>query len=701
MRLMKKALISIPLLGMLLSGCAGGKIASEYDPINKDGINTEPGNFDFDGNFVKPEITIDGEDNDEAWAGPNVSETLSFQNEQNTITVKLLRGERSLFFFFRVTDKYICAKGNNNGDDVSHSDSVEIYIDSLNDGGTAPQTDDYQINLGVHDKTRILVGSGTVWSNWNGLCQYETKINGTLNDNSDIDEGYAVEGMIPWNQIGCTKDSIFGVAFGNVDKKTDDAQEETTWNGLTFDGILVEPQTPNNYITYAGNTFKSRGIIVNDITVKGVVVDNNDQPIQGAEVKVGEKVYTTDAEGEYVIKGYNPAEPLALEVSYTGFITHKYTVHTADMMLANGIFYYNVKLLPGTGDDVVEPNYVFIGETTRKLIHSLQLYSSRHDRMGLSLKVTIDDTKFDKYQQYEFYIDTGSSTRTLTDDNSWCIAIVEDKISFVSSDPKMTVKKHPTNAVELQNYGNYYEMYIPYALLGIDKDATVGFSFGTWDTLIKDWDPMNRDGIFALVEDPSLYIRQTADGTIIEDQTGWAEYYDYANDTNPYVDLGKFSGKSVSYVTFSTITAKVNHTDSQYVYIQFTTNQSEWRREEIIELFIDSGSSSRTKRDGESYILTISTAHGKIQQFHSYSKPEETQLNRDEVTILMDQKHMLVKIPYTTLSPSLVRSTLLGFTFGVFNNVAGDWDGYAYNNVYIDPEKPNLYVRVDENNSLE
>ena len=168
MRLMKKALFVVPLLSLLLGGCSG-KVASGYDPLNKDNIDTEPGNFDFDGNFVAPEISIDGEDTDAAWSGENVSETLQFTNQTNSVTVKLLRGEHSLFFFFRVTDKYICAKGNDNGEDVAHSDSVELYIDSLNDGGTMPQTDDYQINLGVHDKTRILVGSGTSWSNWNGL----------------------------------------------------------------------------------------------------------------------------------------------------------------------------------------------------------------------------------------------------------------------------------------------------------------------------------------------------------------------------------------------------------------------------------------------------------------------------------------------------------------------------------------------------
>ncbi len=699
MRPMKKLLFAVPLLSLLLTGC-NNKVASGYDSINKDGIETEPGNFDFDGNFVVPEIIIDGNDNDEAWSGEHVSEILQFNNDTNKVTVKLLRGEHALFFFYKVTDKYICSKGNDNGNDVSASDSVEIYIDSLNNGGTAPQTDDYQINLGVHDKTRILVGSGTSWSNWNGLCQYEVKITGTLNDNSDIDVGYNVEGMIPWNQIGCDKNSSFGVAFGNVDKKTNESAEEVSWAGLTFGGILIEPQTPNNYITYSGNSFSARGIHFDKISVSGTITNENDQPVNNATILAGEGTYHTNMSGQYTISGVDPLEALPIQVSYDGYKTHKYTIHSADMIIANGNYQYDVQLIPGSGDDEATPNYVYIGETTKKLIHALTLEVSRHDKYGLSMKLTIDDTKFDKFQQYELYIDTGAKTRTVTDAKTWCIALLEDNVSFITNDPKASAVKHATTFVELKVSGNTYELYVPYALISATPETVVGYSFGIWDTLIKDWEPMNRAGEYALVENPSLYVRQNPDGTIAEDASEYAEPYDYASDTAPYVDLGTFSGKTAAGIQFSKLTAKVNHTDANYIYIQFTTNQSKWRKDERIEMYIDSGASSRTTRDGESYRMDINTGNGKIVDFWSYTNPY-TQLNKEEVTIYMDTTHMLVKIPYATLSSSIVQSTILGFSFGVFNNSAGDWDGYGYNDTYIDPAKPNLYVRVDGSNNIQ
>ena len=699
MRLMKKALFVVPLLSLLLGGCSG-KVASGYDPFNKDNIDTEPGNFDFDGNFVAPEISIDGEDTDAAWSGENVSETLQFTNQTNSVTVKLLRGEHSLFFFFRVTDKYICAKGNDNGEDVAHSDSVELYIDSLNDGGTAPQTDDYQINLGVHDKTRILVGSGTSWSNWNGLCQYEVKINGTLNNNRDVDSGYTVEGMIPWNQIGCDKNSSFGVAFGNVDKKTVESAEEVSWAGLIFEGMLIEPQTPNNYITYTGNTFKSRGIVLDAIKVQGTVTDENNQPVNNATILVGEAEYHTNLSGQYEIPNVDPSKSLPIEISYTGHKTHKYTIHAADMLIANDDYQYDVQLVPGSGTDEATANYVYIGETTKKLIHILTLSVSRHDKLGLSIKLTIDDSQFDEYQQYELYIDTGSADRTATDNQSWCIALKQNYIAFIESDPKGARIPHSASFIEMSIEGSVCEMYIPYALINATAQTVIGYSFGIWDTLIKDWDPMNREGEFCLVENPSLYVRQNPNGTVIEDTSGWAGNYDYANDNNPYVNLGTFSGKSSAYTRFSKVTAKINHTDANALYVQFTTDQAKWRGEERIELFIDSGATNRTTRDAQSYIMVIATGHGKIVDFHNYATPNAN-LNKAEATISMDNTHMLVRIPYTTLSASLTQSTILGFSFGVFNNYAGDWDGYAYNNVYVDPAIPSQYVRVDMNNVIQ
>ena len=213
----------LPILLLTLTACGnnasssvdvGGPNNSNNAIVNYDGTKDETGDqFDFDGNYTPPELRIDGLKEDEEWS--NATEKITF-GSLNQCSVELYRGENSLFCFFEVTDNDIQTVGNNNGDDVTHGDSVEIYFDFKNDGSSKVQSDDIQINIGAHGKTRIFVGSNGQWGSWNGLLDYEIVLDGTLNDSLDEDKGYTVELMIPYAQVGIDKNSTFGVAFGHV-----------------------------------------------------------------------------------------------------------------------------------------------------------------------------------------------------------------------------------------------------------------------------------------------------------------------------------------------------------------------------------------------------------------------------------------------------------------------------------------------------
>lgn len=232
----------------------------EIDEPFKDGHDP----FSYNGNFENPELNIDGKDDEEAWTSEYATEfyTISYQskaenntdNKKYTADFKLYRGEKELCVFVRATDPNLLTVGNDNGSNVSLSDSVEIYLDTLLDGGEHPQGDDYQINLGIHSKTRVLVGNGSGWSSWTGLVQYESILNGSLNDESDIDEGYAIEMSIPYKQIGITRDSKIGVAFGLVDKYSSKTTNSKMWYGLTYKGNFANPQKPDTYFVYDKNT---------------------------------------------------------------------------------------------------------------------------------------------------------------------------------------------------------------------------------------------------------------------------------------------------------------------------------------------------------------------------------------------------------------------------------------------------------------
>lgn len=255
---MKRKYLLLPiLLSSFLCSCASDTLDEPFvDSHNP---------FSYDGNYENPELNIDGKDDEEEWKSEWASETYTISyvskadsnreaNNKYQADFKLYRGEKELYVFARVTDPNLLAEGNDNGNNVSLSDSVEIYLDTLNDRGEAPQTDDYQINLGIHNKTRVLVGNGSGWSAWNGLVQYESLLDGTLNNETDVDTGYSIEMSIPYKQIGINRDSKIGIAFGLVDKYSSKTTNSKMWYGLTYKGNFANPQKPDTYFVYDKNT---------------------------------------------------------------------------------------------------------------------------------------------------------------------------------------------------------------------------------------------------------------------------------------------------------------------------------------------------------------------------------------------------------------------------------------------------------------
>lgn len=312
----------------------------DYVPDKKPG----GGQFDFDGNYSAPELTMDGKGDDEQWKA--ITEPLARFGNGDGVTVKAYRGEVALFFLFEVPDTVLLTEGNSNDDSVTRSDSIEVYIDTLANGGSKPQSDDYQINLGIHGKTRIMQGAGGQWGNWNGLIDYEVFLNGTLNDGEDAnDTGYGVEVMIPYSQIGIQKDDTIAVSFGQVDKfKTGNTvNEHWKWYGWTFDNKFREPQTPNNYVlldkdnvlTDRDKQFKP------DAEVVGYVIDSATKAaVSGATVSVNVndeiKTTVTDGQGYYTLGKLNPEQTYTVTVSKQGYIGNEATYTRAELREANG-----------------------------------------------------------------------------------------------------------------------------------------------------------------------------------------------------------------------------------------------------------------------------------------------------------------------------------------------------------------------------
>ena len=324
------------------TGGTGSDVYQDYSSDKQPG----DGNFDYPGNYENPELTIDGLGNDEQWQGVEAFATFGKNGNAN---VKIYRGTSGLFFLFEVKDNVLLTQGVTNDDAVTRGDSIELYLDTLTDGGRNPQSDDYQINLGIHGKTRIMQGAGGQWGSWNGLIDYEVALNGTLNDGDEAnDTGYSVEVMIPYAQIMIEKDDTIGIALGQVDKiRVEDAatgSESASWNwyGWSYNGTAINPQVPDQYILLDkdGNLMSRDEQEKAPADVGGYIRDTDGAPVEGVTVTAQSgdvvKTATTNASGYYLLEDLDPELTYTITAEKDGYLTGISSVTRDELRAVDG-----------------------------------------------------------------------------------------------------------------------------------------------------------------------------------------------------------------------------------------------------------------------------------------------------------------------------------------------------------------------------
>lgn len=356
---MKRKSILLTVLLLVVALCiaaCGGKGGSKNDE-DTDGPK---GPFDFAGNYAAPELTIDGKGDDPQWQA--IEEPLVVYGHNNGVKVKAYRGESAMFFLYEVSDSVLLTQGNANDDTVTYGDSVELYLDTKHNGGSRPQTDDFQINLGIHGKTRIMQGAGSQWGNWNGLIDYEVDIKGTFN-NSDAqanDTGYTMEVMVPYAQVGIEKDDTIGIAFGQVDKIALGTASRVDWDwyGWTYNGNNVDAQNPNSYVLWdkdgnlASRFVELSGTVINAITDAPVADATVTATIGGAE-----KTATTNAEGVF-----------SLGMVSSSVASYTVTVTKADYFSGVATYTRSEMLNLSAGNSRLRKNIELISQTDANLV---------------------------------------------------------------------------------------------------------------------------------------------------------------------------------------------------------------------------------------------------------------------------------------------------------------------------------------------
>jgi len=140
----------------------------------------------------------------------------------NQVEVRSVWDNDSLYFFIEVTDTDLKAYQHEKDHPLLYlDDMIEILIDAENHKNDCWFTDDivYHINLLGQKKDDRGTDTCLSDSGWDGNARYTVTLKGTLNNSTDIDQGYSIEIAFPWEELGVKPKikRIIGVNFANGD----------------------------------------------------------------------------------------------------------------------------------------------------------------------------------------------------------------------------------------------------------------------------------------------------------------------------------------------------------------------------------------------------------------------------------------------------------------------------------------------------
>ena len=174
--------------------------------------NTAPAPPPSDLTALQPRgpVTLDGVLNE--WGGAT---PIQFNGVSNNATSYLMWDATNLYVAFQLTDRQLAAiQTARDAVNLYRDDTVEIYIDTVNERANKMQLHDFQFLVNLNNIQGDLRGTGSGKdAAWNGAWRSAVKMQGTPNSNGDTDTGYVVEVAIPWSQMGVTPGSGQRVAM--------------------------------------------------------------------------------------------------------------------------------------------------------------------------------------------------------------------------------------------------------------------------------------------------------------------------------------------------------------------------------------------------------------------------------------------------------------------------------------------------------
>lgn len=324
-RLLKKFIWMLP-IALLCFGCSEAtpnyNIVFGDDVTIKEGVPVVDGKDPFEekGIYTDPEVEIDGvrEENYDFPMGSG--RKLVYKSETETTYVSIYKGEKGIYFLFECEDDDISTL---NVEDINlvtaQSDAVELYVDTYGSGGQKRNSLQYEFRV---------TASGRIYSYLTGFVANVFPY-GTINDHTDVDEGFNVEGYISYSVLGedVNKNTPTSFAFARVTKTGNRGYK---WNGE------VDPQVPDNYfVLHKDNKFYKLNECPVTGSIEGRLIDLNQNPVSGVKVAAqGLKTTYTNANGEYKLQFENALDDFELEFTKRDYLDNTINISKRDVRLA-------------------------------------------------------------------------------------------------------------------------------------------------------------------------------------------------------------------------------------------------------------------------------------------------------------------------------------------------------------------------------
>lgn len=182
-------------------------------------------------------VSVDGRLTGREWAhAQEIFQTQPY-HDGSSVRIKMLHNNKGLFLGADIRDAFLWADGDGGGTGgrfkTEQDDSLTIFFDPNDSRDLFLQDDDRALSINLAGMNAPIEGSGAVsrWKYFKGDgagggsgvnpfgaldegIVWATQINGTVNDNSDIDQGWTVEIFMPWSSLGMDRSPKHGQTIG-------------------------------------------------------------------------------------------------------------------------------------------------------------------------------------------------------------------------------------------------------------------------------------------------------------------------------------------------------------------------------------------------------------------------------------------------------------------------------------------------------